>query len=40
LLGWAVDIVPVTRDIEMAARDRYPVVVNEGDHLHAALYRA
>ena len=40
LLGWAVDIVPVTPDVEAQARQVFPVVVNEGTHIHAAVFRA
>lgn len=40
LLGWAVDLAPVTEEIENTARQRYPIVVNEGDHIHAAVFRA
>lgn len=40
LLGWAVDIVPVTPEIEAQARKTFPVVVNEGSHIHAAIFRA
>ena len=40
LLGWAVDIVPVTPEIEAQARQTFPVVVNEGTHIHAAIFRA
>jgi len=40
ILGWAVDIVPVTPEIEEQARKMFPVVVNEGNHLHAAIFKA
>jgi len=40
LIGWAVDLIPVTGDVEDAARSVYPVVVNEGNHIHAALFTA
>jgi len=40
LLGWAVDLTPVTPAVEAAARQAFPVVVNEGDHIHAAVFRA
>jgi Peptidase M15 len=40
LLGWAADITPVTPETEALARARFPVVVNEGDHLHVAIFRA
>jgi hypothetical protein len=33
-IGWALDLVPVTADIERAARKVFPKVVNEGDHIH------
>ncbi len=35
LLGWSVDLAPVTPGTEAAARRVFPFVVNEGDHLHA-----
>lgn len=35
LLGWAVDLAPVTPATEAAARQVFPFVLNEGDHLHA-----
>ena len=34
LLGWGIDVVPVRKDIEDAARRIFPFVYNEGDHLH------
>jgi len=40
LIGWAVDLVPVTPAIEAEARKTFPVVVNEGDHLHASVFKA
>lgn len=40
ILGWGVDIVPVNRETEVAARKVFPVVVNEGDHIHAAWFRS
>jgi len=40
LWGWAVDLTPVTPAVEAAARQAFPVVVNEGDHIHAAVFRA
>jgi len=40
LIGWAVDLAPVTPAIEAEARKTFPVVVNEGDHLHAAVFKA
>lgn len=40
LLGWAVDITPATPDVEAQARAIFPVVVNEGDHIHAAVFKA
>lgn len=40
LFGVAVDLVPATGAVESAARGLYPVVVNEGDHIHAAFYKA
>lgn len=40
LIGWAVDLVPVTPAIEARARELFPTVVNEGNHLHAAVFKA
>lgn len=40
LIGWACDIIPVTDEREQAARAIFPVVVNEGDHLHVSVFRA
>jgi Peptidase M15 len=40
LIGWAADITPVTPETEALARARFPVVVNEGNHLHVSLFRA
>jgi heme O synthase-like polyprenyltransferase len=40
LLGWAADITPVTGETEELARQTFPVVVNEGDHIHVSLFRA
>ena len=39
LLGLAVDLVPVSPTVEAHTRSLYPVVVNEGDHLHASIIR-
>lgn len=35
LVGWGVDLVPVTPQTEASARRVFPFVLNEGDHLHA-----
>lgn len=41
ILGWAVDVTPATPSAEASARALgFPVVVNEGDHIHAAWWRA
>lgn len=41
VLGWAVDLVPASPDIEEAARAvGFPVVVNEGNHIHAAWWQS
>lgn len=40
LFGMAVDLVPPTQPIFDAASARFPVVVWEGSHIHAALFRA
>lgn len=40
LLGWAVDLTPVTPAVEAQARAAFPVVVNEGDHIHASVFKA
>lgn len=40
LLGWAVDVAPVTFAGERWLRSVFPVVVDEGDHLHAAWLKA
>lgn len=40
LIGWAVDLTPVTPAIEARAREIFPTVVNEGNHLHAAVFKA
>lgn len=40
LIGWAADITPVTPETEALARARFPVVVNEGNHLHVSIFRA
>ena len=41
ILGWAVDLVPATEEVEAAARAAgFPVVVNEGDHVHAAWFQS
>lgn len=37
LWGWAFDIVPATAVNERALRRFFPVVVNEGDHIHVQL---
>ncbi len=36
MIGWGLDIVPVTGNMEVALRNRFPYVLNEGDHLHVA----
>lgn len=40
LIGWAADIVPTDPDTEARARRTFPVVVNEGTHLHVSIFRA
>jgi len=40
LLGWAVDLTPVDAIVEAQARKVFPVVVNEGTHIHAAIFKA
>lgn len=41
VLGWAVDLVPASSDVEDAARAAgFPVVVNEGNHIHAAWWQS
>ena len=40
LLGWAVDLVPNTPEVEAAARERYPYVFPESEHIHAAVFKA
>lgn len=40
LIGWAVDLVPPSADVEAAARSRFPFVFPEGDHIHAAIFQA
>lgn len=37
LWGWAFDVVPVTASNVRALRGFFPVVVNEGDHIHVQL---
>jgi hypothetical protein len=39
LLGWAVDVAPPTIAGDRWLRSVFPVVVNEGDHLHASWMR-
>lgn len=40
LIGWAADIVPVDSETEARARRTFPVVVNEGTHIHVSVFRA
>jgi hypothetical protein len=41
VLGWAVDLTPATKEIEDAARAvGFPVVVNEGNHIHASWWQS
>lgn len=40
LIGWAADVTPVTPEVEAKARQTFPVVVNEGNHIHVAFFRA
>lgn len=45
IIGWAVDIVPVNgasmMDVASAAHEAgFPVVVNEGDHVHVSWFRS
>lgn len=40
LIGWAVDFVPANADVENSARQYFPIVVNEVNHIHASLLRA
>ena len=40
LIAWAVDLVPVSPEVLASAQEKFPVVVNEGTHIHAAFFRA
>ncbi|SRR6266508_3140794 len=40
LIAWAVDLIPVSPEVLASAQEKFPVVVNEGTHIHAAFFRA